>query len=206
MNDPEPLTAILITHFHADHWFDLVPLHYAFRYGSWRDRPKPTLHLPPGGRDVLDTVASVWDGSAETFDAAFHLSEYDPGDDLRLGELHSPSRPACTTRLLLGEGRRPADGRSCSRPTRPRPSGSRALHRGRPVCLRGGAGGRLDDSRERGHMDAAEAGREAFRAGAKRLLLTHVPTENGHEYVRERAGKEYGGPIDLAMLGLRIEV
>ena len=48
--NPPPLTDILITHFHADHWFDLVPLHYAFRYGSWRDRPKPLLHLPPGGR------------------------------------------------------------------------------------------------------------------------------------------------------------
>jgi len=35
--NPPPLTDILITHFHADHWFDLVPLHYAFRYGSWRD-------------------------------------------------------------------------------------------------------------------------------------------------------------------------
>jgi ribonuclease BN (tRNA processing enzyme) len=55
-------------------------------------------------------------------------------------------------------------------------------------------------------MDAAEAGREASRAGAKRLLLTHIPNEIGYEKVRERAGKEYGGPIDLATPGLRIEV
>ena len=77
-HDPGPLTDIIISHFHADHWFDLVPLHYAHRFGSWSDRPQATLHLPPGGRAVLDTVASVWDGSVETFEAAFDISEYDP--------------------------------------------------------------------------------------------------------------------------------
>ena len=53
-HDPGPLTDIVISHFHADHWFDLVPLHYVFRYGIWKDRPRPALHLPPGGRTVLD--------------------------------------------------------------------------------------------------------------------------------------------------------
>ena len=68
-HDPGPLTDIVISHFHADHWFDLVPLHYAYRYGSWSDRPRASLHLPPGGRSVLDRVAAVWDGSVETFEA-----------------------------------------------------------------------------------------------------------------------------------------
>ncbi len=93
LHDPGPLTAVIITHFHADHWFDLVPLHYAIRYGSWRGRPRASLHLPPGGRGVLDTVASVWDGSAETFDAAFDMSEYDPIADLHLGELRFTFAP-----------------------------------------------------------------------------------------------------------------
>ena len=51
-HDPGPLTDIVISHFHADHWFDLVPLHYAHRYGSWADRPHANLYLPPGGRAV----------------------------------------------------------------------------------------------------------------------------------------------------------
>ena len=54
--DPGPLTAIAISHFHADHWFDLVPLHYAYLFGDWNTRPHPELHLPPGGRDILDSV------------------------------------------------------------------------------------------------------------------------------------------------------
>jgi ribonuclease BN (tRNA processing enzyme) len=55
-------------------------------------------------------------------------------------------------------------------------------------------------------MDAAEAGREAARAGAKRLLLTHIPEEIGYDFVRERAGGQYSGPIDVARPGLRIDL
>jgi ribonuclease BN (tRNA processing enzyme) len=40
----------------------------------------------------------------------------------------------------------------------------------------------------------------------KRLLLTHVPAENGHEAVIEQARAEYSGPIEIAHPGLRIEV
>jgi len=45
-HDPGPLTDIVISHFHADHWFDLVPLHYAHRYGSWADRPEAVTRVP----------------------------------------------------------------------------------------------------------------------------------------------------------------
>ena len=55
-------------------------------------------------------------------------------------------------------------------------------------------------------MDATEAGREAARAGVKRLLLTHVPAENGSDEVIEKAAAEYSGPIEIAHPGLRIEV
>ncbi len=68
-----------------------------------------------------------------------------------------------------------------------------------------------DDVGERGHMDAAEAGREATRAGVARLLLAHVPAEIGAERVLEMARAEYDGPDrdrpaavhDRALAGLR---
>jgi ribonuclease BN (tRNA processing enzyme) len=55
-------------------------------------------------------------------------------------------------------------------------------------------------------MDAAEAGREATRAGASRLLLAHVPMEIGAERVFEMARSQYAGPIDLAAPGVVIEL
>jgi ribonuclease BN (tRNA processing enzyme) len=41
----ERLDAILLTHMHADHFFDLVPLHYALELLGLR----VPLWLPPGG-------------------------------------------------------------------------------------------------------------------------------------------------------------
>jgi ribonuclease BN (tRNA processing enzyme) len=205
--NPPPLTDILITHFHADHWFDLVPLHYAFRYGSWRDRPKPLLHLPPGGRAVLDTVASVWDGSVETFEAAFDLIEYDPHDDLRLGDLHITFAPCLHyTTCYSVKIATPSAVIVFSADTAPTERLARFAHGADLFVCEAALGDASNDSSERGHMDAAEAGREARRAGAKRLLLTHIPEEIGYDFVRERAGAEYKGPIDLATPGLRIDV
>jgi ribonuclease BN (tRNA processing enzyme) len=205
--DPRPLTDILITHFHADHWFDLVPLHYAFRYGSWRDRPKPKLHLPPGGRSVLDTVASVWDGSVETFEAAFDIEEYDPLEALRIGDLNVSFAPClhyttCYSVKVVA----PGGVIVFSADTAPTERLARFAHAADLFICEAALGDASNDSSERGHMDAAEAGREAAKAGAKRLLLTHIPVEIGYDNVRERAGREYRGQIDLATPGLRIEI
>ena len=60
---------------------------------------------------MLDTVASVWDGSVETFEAAFNLIEYDPHADLRIGDLHLSFAPClhyttCYSIKIAGPGRR----------------------------------------------------------------------------------------------------
>ena len=77
-HDPGPLTDIVISHFHADHWFDLVPLHYAYRYGSWSDRPRASLHLPPGGRSVLDRWRRCGTGRSRRSRPRWDVAEYDP--------------------------------------------------------------------------------------------------------------------------------
>ena len=45
--------AVAITHFHLDHWGDLVPWIFGAAYGPGRDAPKPELWLPPGGEARL---------------------------------------------------------------------------------------------------------------------------------------------------------
>jgi ribonuclease BN (tRNA processing enzyme) len=206
--DPGPLTDIVISHFHADHWFDLVPLHYAHRYGSWASRPHANLYLPPGGRAVLDTVASVWDGSVETFEAAWEIAEYDPVADLRVGDLRlsfAPTKHYTTCYAIRIEG--PTATIAYSADTAPIERLAR-FARGADlfVCEAALADAANDDVGERGHMDAAEAGREAARAGVSRLLLAHVPMEIGSERVMEMARSEYSGPIDIAAPGVTIEL
>src|SRR6266581_731763 len=45
--------AVAITHFHLDHWGDLVPWIFGASFGPGRAVPKPELWLPPGGRERL---------------------------------------------------------------------------------------------------------------------------------------------------------
>ena len=67
--------AIVITHFHLDHWGDLVPWAFGVMYGPGRDVPKPRLLVPPGGGDELDLFADKL-GVEGMFAEAFDVSEY----------------------------------------------------------------------------------------------------------------------------------
>jgi ribonuclease BN (tRNA processing enzyme) len=67
--------AIAITHFHLDHWGDLVPWAWLRAYGPDRTQPKPVLWLPPSGHDELATFASFW-GLPDMFESAFEIREF----------------------------------------------------------------------------------------------------------------------------------
>src|SRR5262245_4932281 len=45
--------AVVISHFHLDHWGDLVPWAFGASYGPGRGADRPELWLPPGGTDSL---------------------------------------------------------------------------------------------------------------------------------------------------------
>ena len=70
------VAAIAITHFHLDHWGDLVPWAWLADYGA-EGPGRPELWLPPGGTEQLATFASIW-GNPNMFDKAFELFEYEP--------------------------------------------------------------------------------------------------------------------------------
>ena len=55
--DYTQLDAIVVSHMHADHFFDLVPFRYALKYGPKRRAQRMPLRLPPGGSASLDALA-----------------------------------------------------------------------------------------------------------------------------------------------------
>ena len=66
----------------------------------------------------------------------------------------------------------------------------------------------LDDvaaAAESGHMTAAHAGNVAERAGAHRLLLTHLMPLTGVDELVRLAQTTFRGPIDLAREGYTFE-
>jgi len=74
--------SIAITHFHLDHWGDLVPWAWLNAYGPQEHRIACSLWLPPGGRGQLEAFASHW-GNDGMFEEAFEVQEFDPGVPFR---------------------------------------------------------------------------------------------------------------------------
>ena len=78
--------AIVITHFHLDHWGDLVPWVWGTMYGLGSEGPQPELWVPPGGADHLSTLGQRL-GFPDMFEKTFHLSEYEPATPFRIGPI-----------------------------------------------------------------------------------------------------------------------
>ena len=53
----------------------------------------------------------------------------------------------------------------------------------------------------RGHLTPAEAGEHGRRAGARRLVLTHISDELDADWARREAERSFGGPVEIAREG-----
>ncbi|WP_282689606.1 MULTISPECIES: MBL fold metallo-hydrolase [unclassified Streptomyces] len=70
---PEDLTAVVVSHMHPDHFFDLVALrNYVFCHSL----PKLPLFLPANGSEILRGVARGMHLAEDYFDAAFTAQTY----------------------------------------------------------------------------------------------------------------------------------
>src|SRR3954454_16440241 len=71
--------AIAITHWHLDHWVDLVPWVWGAMFGPGEHLPAPELWIPPGGSDMLSSI-SARVGTTRMFSAVFEVHEYADGE------------------------------------------------------------------------------------------------------------------------------
>ena len=73
------LDAIAITHFHLDHWGDLVPWVWGamYRWAGVAIDNRPDLWVHQGGRDVLEDFGERF-GFSDMFDRVFTVHEYAP--------------------------------------------------------------------------------------------------------------------------------
>ena len=172
------LDAIVITHFHLDHWGDLVPWVWGRMFGLGRDLAAPELWLPPSGIDRLEDFGSRL-GWADMFERTFELRTYTDREPFaaggfRITPLRLPHYTLETYGLRVENDSRRLAYSGDSGPSEKLAELARDVDLF--ICEATLERGELDGD-PRGHLSADEAVAAFEASGARRLLVTHRPRE-----------------------------
>jgi ribonuclease BN (tRNA processing enzyme) len=207
------LSALLISHVHADHCLDLIPYAYALTYaprqqpvavGGWpgTDTPaRPPLHAPAGSSEVFRQISACW-GNPELVEKAFSLTEYNGPELLTLGPFSVTlcEVPHYTTtyaaRITAPDGSTLTYSADCS----PNDALVHFAH-DTDVLLIEATLPRPERTGIRGHLTPREAGDHARRADAHRVILTHYSDELDPAWALDEGCQGFGGPVELAQEG-----
>lgn len=215
--DLAEITAIVISHLHADHILDLVTYRYALTAGPWAHAEEPIeripLWLPPGGIRTLNGISSAIGSTPEDadkfWDEVFDVREYAIDTPLQAGTFRiafSPTQhyiPCQAMRVSVGNGRDLAYTADTGEIESLIPFFQNAQ-----VLI---AEATLDDHdgvppEKRGHLIPEEAGELAERASVRLLVLTHLWTERPTSSVLDRARSRFSGSLAVAVPGAIFDV
>ena len=219
---PTELDAVVITHLHLDHCYDLLPVGKSIlsatmqfpggpRARAGALRPVPLL-VPSGARELFPRWASLFPVTTmplldQAFERAYTVHEYEPGEEIEVADvtvgLHGLRHAVrnCGVRVVGG-------GRTLAY------TGDTGVTDA-AVKLAAGADLFLSeaslsetDRTEHGHLSAGDAGRIAAEAAVRELALTHFSSGDPEwlEHLRADAASAYSGPIRLVGVGERIPV
>jgi ribonuclease BN (tRNA processing enzyme) len=197
----EQIDAVFISHMHADHFLDVIPMRYALKYGERGNDRKVPLYLPPGGEAMLRRLVGAFarESRHDFLDEVFEVRTYDPQGVVRVGDAALSFAP--TTHYIPTYAIRcDLDGASVtySADTAPDPAIA-ALARACDLFL---CEATLvpDDVEEgaRGHLSAGEAAQLAAAGEVRKLVLTHYPASTGPGELRRLAKASYAGEIAVA--------
>ena len=209
--DYTEVDGVLVSHLHADHFLDLVPYSYALTYAPkqqpvpvhiWpgTDSPaRPRLVAPPGARETFRRVVGAW-GNEDLVEKAFALEEYAAGAEVTIGEVtasfHLVPHFIDTFAVNVG-GEGTGSKLSYSADTSPSEQ-IVEIARDADLMIIEATLPRPERTGVRGHLTPEEAGDHARRAGAKRVVITHISDELGEDWAREQAEAGFGGPVEVA--------
>jgi ribonuclease BN (tRNA processing enzyme) len=205
--------AIVVSHLHGDHILDLVPyasgLTYAPRHqpvpvAGWPgtdDPPRPRLIAPPGAREAFRRLCAAAGMRDQLIERAFRLEEYDAGDAIEVGVLTVRFQPVPHFLPTHAVEVTTAGGRiTYSADSSPSEDLCVFAH-GTDLLLIEATLPRPEREGPRGHLTPEEAGEHGRRAGARRLVLTHISDELDEDWARTEAERGFGGPVEVAREG-----
>lgn len=196
--------AVLLSHLHADHCFDLASYYVARRYHPGGGRPRIPVYGPPG---VATRMAGAYgverpEGMTQEFD--FH--EWSGGVTHAVGPLRiTVARVAhpvpCFAMRVEHEGRvlvYSGDTGPCEALV--------DLSRDADLLLSEASNQEGGDNPRDLHMTGRQAGEAATRAGVRRLVLTHVPPWYDGAVAIAEARPVFDGPLELAQPGSTYDI
>lgn len=213
--DVTRLDAVVISHLHSDHCYDLLPLGklLTHRRASGDGADPVRLFVPRGGHDRLRQLNELFPvghaGSPldRVFDDAFDVHEYTGPGPLDVPGLALHVEPvrhaiACCAVRVESAGASPvysADTGRCDALVRAA-AGADVL-----LCE---ATLREPDQTGHGHLSATEAGQAAAEAGVGHLVLTHFTRTDPDwlDALAADAATAFDGPVSIARPGARIAV
>ncbi len=192
----EELTAVLLSHFHFDHCSDLFVLRYAL--DASRRRGLRTEALPIFSPSEPPELA----GLLTYREATRHVAAI-PGETLCLGAIRVRFLAAEHTLPVLGMVLEGTTGTLAYSADCRWGDGVVATARGADLflCEATFQDGEEDAAGATGHLTARQAAMAAGRAGAGRLLLTHIPAAADRQVSLEQAHADVDLPVALAEAG-----
>jgi ribonuclease BN (tRNA processing enzyme) len=195
--DYSDVDAVLLSHLHADHFLDLIPYSYALIHGAG-GRARPLLAAPAGAAELFRRVVGAW-GTEDLIETAFELREYDGADPRSFGPLTARFQPVphFTTTFAIDLSNDSGGRLTFSADCGPN-DGLVELATGTDLLLIEATLPSAGDTGERGHLTPREAGEHGRRAGARRLVLTHISDEVDGEKALAEAAEGFGQGVELA--------
>lgn len=201
--DPTSIDAIVISHLHADHCIDLTAYFVALRYGGderyRRTDPHPRIPLigPAGARE---RIAVAYDPLARKLGLQELFGFTTPADGewgpftLSFARVNHPV-PTSAVRVQCGDTSFVYSADTGESPELVR------LARGADLLLCEATFMPDDPYVPDLHLTGRQAGEHAVKAGAHRLVVTHVPPWGSPAVAAAEAATAFDGPIEVATAG-----
>ncbi len=208
--------AVVISHLHADHIFDLVPFASALTYAP-RQQPvpvdrwpgvaepvRPRLIAPHGAKEAFALMCQGGGMFPDHVEQAFALEAYGPGDTVRVGPLAISFAavphylPTCAVDVRVADGEDGVPRRFTFGADSAPSEEIVAFATGTDLLMLEATLPRPERSGIRGHLTPRDAGEHAQRAGARRLVLTHISDELDALWAADEARAVFDGGVHVA--------
>jgi ribonuclease BN (tRNA processing enzyme) len=196
--DPLTVDAVLVSHLHPDHYFDISGLYVLWKYHPEGARPPIPVWGPKG---IAKQSARAYGLRKEPgMSAQFDFREYD-GRPIRLGPF--TVRAERVVHPITAYGLRvESEGGVLAYSGDTGPCRELVdLASGADLLLAESAFIETEDNPVGLHLTGKQAGAAAAAAGAGRLVLTHIPPWHDPETCLAEAREQYDGPVEAAATG-----